>query len=316
MPIKLQSREKGFLRYVNKMQAFKEALGLIYWDVRTGAPKKGLKQRSKVIGILSTEIFQMSTSEEIAAYIAHLSGQEGISELAAMALEQCETEYVRNKKIPTAIYEQYTIIKAEAEVVWQEAREKADFAQFQPYLEKLVSYNQTFIDYWGYDGNKYDTLLDHYEPGVTVKEIDKQFSQLKQVIIPFVQKIGSADQIDNQFLFTPIQTDKQKQWIRKILRNIGYDFHAGRMDETVHPFATGLNPGDVRITTRYDENNWQMALFGAIHEAGHAIYEQNIPEKFIGTPLCASPSMGIHESQSLFYENILARDRCILGIPF
>lgn len=301
--------EKEFLDYIKKMQAYEEALALIYWDLRTGAPKNGVEQRSKVIGVLSSEAFQMSTSEEMAKFINELSERtEELSEVAKLSLEECKKNYEKNKKIPAKEYEEYVILQANAESVWEEARAKADFNMFQPYLEKLVAFNKKFISYWGYKENKYNTLLDMYEPGVTVDIIDKVFGELKDVIVPLVKKISEAEQPQTDFLFQPFPVEQQKAFSHEILKQMGYDYNSGRLDTTVHPFAIGINPGDVRITTRYDENDWRTSVFGTIHEGGHALYEQNISKDLVGTPLCTGTSMGIHESQSLFYENILARD--------
>ncbi|PTY80986.1 carboxypeptidase M32, partial [Heyndrickxia sporothermodurans] len=130
--------EKEFLEYVKKMQAYNEALGLIYWDLRTGAPKNGVDQRSEVVGMLSSEVFQMSTSEDMAAYIASLSGIEDLSEITKKTLNECQKDYDRNKKIPVKEFKEYVILQSKAESVWEEAREKADFEMFQPYLEKIV----------------------------------------------------------------------------------------------------------------------------------------------------------------------------------
>jgi len=303
--------ETKFLNYVHKMEAFDEALQLIYWDLRTGAPKNGVKQRSEVIGVLSNEYFQMSTSEQMAAFIANLSGQKDkLTEITQKTLQECKKTYNRNKKIPSAEYKEYVILQSHAEQVWEEAREKADFMMFMPYLEKLVDYNKKFINYWGYTGNKYNSLLDLYEPGISVEKIDKEFSILRETITSLIHQItNSGNQPETDFLYFPFPKERQKEFSLKMLEQMGYNFDSGRLDETVHPFATGLNPGDVRVTTRYKENDWKMAVFGTIHEGGHALYEQNISAKLIGTPLCTGASMGIHESQSLFYENILARDR-------
>lgn len=311
MPENIQEIEKEFLEYVRKMEAYNEALGLIYWDLRTGAPKNGTAQRSQVIGLLSSELFKMSTSEEMAGYIASLSRNKSLlSEVTRRSLEECKEEYDRNKKIPAKEYEEYVILKSNAENIWEEAREASDFSMFQPYLEKLVAFNKKFIEYWGYNGNKYNTLLHMYEPGVTVELLDKVFGELRDAIVPLVKKISeSKHKPDTSFLYEYFPKEKQKAFSLKLLEQMGFDFSSGRLDETVHPFATGLNPGDVRVTTRYDGNDWRMAVFGTIHEGGHALYEQNISKTLIGTPLCRGTSMGIHESQSLFYENIVARDR-------
>lgn len=299
--------EKEFLDYVKKMAAYNEALGLIYWDLRTGAPKQGAEQRSEVIGMLSSEVFKMSTSEEMAAYIANLSKQK-LSEKTAKILEECKKEYDRNKKIPVEEYKEFVILQSRAESIWEEAKEKADFALFSPYLEKLVTMTKRFVSYWGSEENKYNVLLDMFEPGITMEILDQVFGELKEKIIPLVKKISeSPHKPKTDFLFETFTKENQREFSLEILAKMGYNFNAGRLDETVHPFAIGLNPGDVRVTTRYDENDFRTAVFGTIHEGGHALYEQNISNELIGTPLCSGTSTGIHESQSLFYENIVGR---------
>src|SRR5699024_8258172 len=136
----LKKIEQEFIAYVKKMEAYEEALGLMYWDLRTGAPKLGREQRSKVIGLLSSELFQMSISEEMAAYIANLGNGHRLSTMTEKVLQQCKKNYDRNKKIPVDIHEQYIVLKSQAENVWEEAKANADFELFQPYLEKLVEY--------------------------------------------------------------------------------------------------------------------------------------------------------------------------------
>ncbi|MGG3562540.1 carboxypeptidase M32 [Neobacillus rhizosphaerae] len=303
--------EKEFLDYVKKMTAYHEALGVIYWDLRTGAPKQGVEQRSEVIGMLSSEVFKMSTSEEMAAYIASLSKAE-VDEITKKILEECKKEYERNKKIPAEEYKEFVILQSKAESVWEEAKEKADFAMFSPYLEKLVEMTRRFISYWGHTEKRYDVLLDMYEPGMTTEVLDDVFGKLRESIVPLVKKISEADnKPTTDFLFKSFKKEKQREFSLEILAKMGYNFQAGRLDETVHPFAIGLNPGDVRVTTKYDENDFRTAIFGTIHEGGHALYEQNFSKELIGTPLCSASSMGIHESQSLFYENMVGR-----SLPF
>lgn len=301
--------EKEFLEYIKKMSAYQEALSLVYWDLRTGAPKQGVDQRSEVIGVLSSEVFKMSTSEEMAAYIAKLSSHGGLSEITRRSLEECRKNYDRNKKILAEEYREYVILQSKAESVWEEAKDKSDFELFEPYLEKLVLFNKKFINYWGYKGNKYNTLLDMYEPGITVEILDQVFGELREKIVPLVQKIKEApNQPETKFLFEHFPKKDQRDFSEQILRQIGFNFNAGRLDTTVHPFAIGLNPGDVRVTTKYDEADFRTAVFGTIHEGGHALYEQNLSTELIGTPLCTGTSMGIHESQSLFYENFVGRN--------
>ncbi|WLR53299.1 carboxypeptidase M32 [Bacillus tianshenii] len=308
----IQEMEQAFLQYVKKMMDYNEALALMFWDLRTGAPKKGVDQRSEVIGTLSTDVFNMSTSEQMKQYIDALStpeAKQSLSDVTLKTLEDVKKDYDRNEKIPEAEYKEFVMLQSKAESVWEEAREQSDFEMFRPYLEKLVAFKKKFINYWGYEGNKYNTLLDMYEPGVTVEQIDKVFGQLRDEIVPLVKRISdSTNKPETSFLFQPFTKEKQRAFCMRVLEQVDYDFKAGRLDETVHPFAITLNPGDVRITTRYDENDFRTAVFGTIHEGGHALYEQNISEKLVGTPLCDGTSMGIHESQSLFWENFVGRD--------
>ena len=309
--IEISQVKEEYVNHINKMDSYNEALSLIFWDLRTGAPKKGVDRRSDVIGILSSEVFNMSTSEEMASYLTQLLNEEVFHELddiTKASLLESKKNYDRNKKVPAKEYQEYVVLSTKAESVWEEAKEKSDFSLLQPYLEKLVGFNKKFIEYWGYEGNKYNTLLDMYEPGITVEKLDEVFAKLKERIVPLVQNIAdSSVQPRAKELLVSFPKDKQRDFSVEILKELSYDFDAGRLDETVHPFAIGLNPGDVRVTTKYDEEDFRTAVFGTIHECGHALYEQNISRELQGTGLCTGTSMGIHESQSLFYENFVGR---------
>ncbi|MGN1402482.1 MAG: carboxypeptidase M32 [Bacillus sp. (in: firmicutes)] len=304
--------EQKFLDYVKKITSYNEALSLIYWDLRTGAPKKGVDQRSEVIGVLSSEVFAMTTSEEMQSYITELTAEgvyETLPEVTRKLVDECKKEYELNAKIPAEEHKEYTILTTKAESVWEEAKEKADFAMFSPYLEKIVEFNRKFIEYWGYEGNKYNTLLDLYEPGMTVEVLDDVFAKLRQEIVPLVKKISESEhKPDVSFLFNHFPKEKQRDVSLSILKQLQYDFEAGRLDETVHPFEITINANDVRVTTKYDEEDFRTAVFGTIHECGHAIYEQNVSKDLMGTLLASGTSMGIHESQSLFHENFIGRN--------
>ncbi|PDB67211.1 carboxypeptidase M32 [Listeria monocytogenes] len=280
----VETLEEEFLAYIKKMEG-----------------------RSDVIGVLSEEIFNMQTSEEMAAFIAGLNqDKENLSEITRKTLEESQKTYDLNKKIPSKEYAEYTKLVAQAETAWTTAREQNDFAAFEPFLTKILEMKRKFVEYWGYEENKYDTLLDQYEPGVTVSVLDSVFEKVRDGIMAIREKIENEGvKPDATILNTKISEAKQKEFSIRILNKMGFDFEAGRLDETVHPFATGLNTGDVRITTRYNENDFKMAVFGTIHEGGHAIYEQNFDAALVGTPLANGASMGIHESQSLFYEIII-----------
>lgn len=304
--------EKQFLDYVKKMSSYNEAITLMFWDLRTGAPKKGVEQRSEVIGTLSSEVFNMSVSEEMGQYLEILSDEDvqgTLSKRTIKLVEELKKAFDKNKKIPPHEYKEFVILTSKAESIWEEAKDKSDFSMFQPYLEKIVAYLRKYVERIGYEGHKYNALLDDYEPGVTVEILDRVFGQLREKLVPLVKSVTeSPNQPKTDFLFENFPKEKQREFSMEILKQLQYDFDAGRLDTTVHPFAIAINRNDVRVTTKYDEKDFRTAVFGTIHECGHALYEQNISEELIGTPLCDGTSMGIHESQSLFCENFVGRN--------
>lgn len=308
---KLEKTVEQFRNYTRTMTDYREAIGLLSWDLLTGAPKKGKAQRSEVIGTLSTELFKMSISPEMGGFLTELADPAMNSQLDPITrgiVRECKKDYDRSNKIPPALYQEYVVLTSKSEIAWEEARKNNDFAAFRPYLERILDYLRQFIDYWGYENHKYNTLLDQYEPGITVQILDPLFADLRKKSVALLQAIQDrGKQIDTSVLRQTFPTANQRRFSEFVLRKIGYDFEAGRLDESVHPFATGLNPGDVRITTRFFENEFRSAIFGSIHEAGHAMYEQNISADLIGTPLSDGTSMGIHESQSRFWENMIGR---------
>ncbi|WP_090855984.1 carboxypeptidase M32 [Paraliobacillus sp. PM-2] len=299
--------ENRFRALLKEQDSYREALSLVQWDLRTKIPKKGAEQRAEVIGLLSQKLHQLTTSNEMKTCIDALKNQTQ-DPIIQRAVEECEDEYLRSSKIPDDEYKAYITIRSKSESVWEQAREEDDFELLQPYLEELVAYNKKFATYWGATTNKYDALLNLYEPGMTTEVLDQLFSQVRKQLTELVKQIRQSDlQPDSNVLTHHFPKKDQHSFSLEILKRMGYDFNAGRLDETVHPFATGINQNDVRVTTRYDEQDFRMAVFGTIHEGGHALYEQNISLDLAQTPLATGTSMGIHESQSLFWENFIGR---------
>lgn len=304
------SLETQFTDHMKKLKAYNEAVSLLYWDLRTGAPKKGVDLRSETIGVISSDIFIMSTSDEFGELITSLEAKkEELDPVMLRSVEEARKQYDLSKKIPADEYKEFVILQSKAESVWETAKDTDDFSLFQPYLEKMVATTKKMIGYWGEkNGSAYNTLLDQYEPGMTTEILDEVFGDLRSRIIPLVQKIAdSPNKPQTDFLYRQFPKEAQESFSDKILEQLGYDFDAGRLDETVHPFMIGINRQDVRITTKYDEKDFRTAVFGTIHECGHALYEQNIGEELSGTLVETGASMGIHESQSLFFENFVGR---------
>ncbi|MFC0214741.1 carboxypeptidase M32 [Paenibacillus chartarius] len=306
-----QQTKEQFRKYVKTMKSYEEAIGLLYWDMRTGAPKKGIPGRSEVVGELSDVHFRMSVSEQMGGFLDALTQPEANAQLDAVTrrmVEECKKDYDRNKKIPPELNQEYVVLTSKAEAVWEDAKHNDDFAMFLPYLEKIVEMNLQFIELWGYEGHKYNALLDLYEPGMTVAKLDEVFATVRARAVPLLQAIAASPyQPDRSFLAQTFAKEQQKAFSLFMLKEMGYDFEAGRLDETVHPFATGLSPNDVRITTRFLPDDVVSAVMATIHECGHALYEQNIGEELYGTNMAGGVSMGIHESQSRFWENMIGR---------
>jgi len=197
---------------------------------------------------------------------------------------------------------------SEAFQAWQKAKTGNNFALYAPYLEKLVKLKREECELIGYTGHPYDALLDQYEPGAKTADLSVLFADVRSQLVGFVKRIAEMPQNDDSFLHT--HYDKQKQWDFGItlLKQMGYDFEAGRQDISSHPFTTNFGPLDVRVTTRVDENNLEQMVWSCIHEGGHALYEQGLPASEYGLPSGEYISLGIHESQSRLWENNVGRE--------
>lgn len=305
-----ESKLKEFKEYMSKIEYLNSASGVLYWDMRVGIPKKGIPYRSEVLGYLSGESYKLQTSDKMKEFIDYFISQEGLDDITEAMVFEAKKNYDQTKKIPEDKYKEYIILSSNSEAAWEEARSKNDYNMFKPYLEKMIKFNEEFLEYWGYEGSKYNTLLDFYEPGITVEKLDAVFGELRKAIVDLLNRIKKSGFKPNTEAFYKHFTKKeQEDFGIFILKKLGYDLEAGRVDVSTHPFTIEFNNKDVRITTRYDENEFRGALFSSIHEGGHAIYEQDIPDELKGTGLAKGVSMGIHESQSRYYENILGRSK-------
>lgn len=307
----LQQRIEGFRELLKRINHYREAAGLMQWDLETGAPEKSVAVRSEVLGTIATEAFKMTVSDEMGNFLEELSRPENfekLDEIMQKTVEKQKKEYYRFKKVPSDKYQEYIILVAQAQAVWKDAKTKKDFQLFLPYLKRIVEFKREIIALWGYEGHPYNALLDEYEPEMTVEKLDGIFHDMKESLVNLYKKIvASGYTPDDSIFHKKFDIEKQKKLSIRILKRMGFDFEGGRIDEAAHPFALKLNPGDVRITTKYEETQLMSALYSSIHEGGHGLYEQNISKDLLYTPLNDGASMGIHESQSRFWENILAR---------
>jgi carboxypeptidase Taq len=309
----LQKAVNQFKELDQRISHYNEVLSLVSWDLQTGAPKKGKAFRSDAVGTLSSDVFQITMSEEMGQCLETLSASdvyEQLDEVTRACVRERKREYEKMKQIPPALYKEFIIHAANAHDVWEEARATNNFAHYQPTLEKMVDYMKQFIKYYGYEGHPYNALLDNFEPGLTVEKLDVLFAELRKNTINILNRIQkSPHKPKNEIFNQSFDVNKQRKFSLFVLPKLGYDMSAGRLDVSAHPFATGINTGDVRITTRYLEDDMRSAIFGTIHECGHALYEQGVNSEYEGTVIRGGTSMGIHESQSRFLENMVGRSK-------
>ncbi|WP_257348384.1 carboxypeptidase M32 [Pseudalkalibacillus decolorationis] len=309
----IQKTVGQFTALDEKICHFGNIMGVLGWDARTYAPKKGRPIFAKAKGTLSTEMFKLSISPEMGNYLEDLTKPDVFSQLdpaTQACVRERNKEYNKSKSIPSDVYNEYVILSSNANDAWEEARSNDDFSHFEPYLEKMIDMKKQFAEYYGYEKHPYDALLDDFEPGLTVEKLDPLFSDLREKSIDLLNRIQqSSSKPRNEVFDQTFDVAKQKAFAEFIIPKLGYDLDAGRLDETTHPFAMGINTGDVRITTRYEPENMRMAIFGTIHETGHALYEQGVNAEYEGRVIRRGASFGIHESQSRFLENFVGRTK-------
>jgi carboxypeptidase Taq len=294
-----------------KIAHYNDVLALANWDQMTMAARKGKGHMAKAIGTLSTEMFQLMVSDEMAECLKALSAEEvqtELDEVTRACVRVRKEVFEKSKKIPPALYKELVVHASNAGQIWEEAKQTNNFELYRPALEKMVELKRQVVDLLGYEGHPYNALLDEYEPGLTVEKLDEVFTGLRNATIDLLGRIReSKHQPNPAILGQSYPVEQQKAFCKFLLPKLGFDLEAGRLDISAHPFAQSVNTGDVRITTRYHEHNVRSSVFGTIHETGHALYEQGINPEFEGTGIREGASMGIHESQSRFLENIIGR---------
>ena len=293
---------------LKQVQTLRSAAAVVGWDAQVMLPDAGTAARGEQLALLSRLAHERFTSPEIGDLLGDLDA-EGDTVEAATARET-RRSYERACKVPgdlvAAISRQETLGQA----AWEKARTAEDFASFEPHLAEMMRLKREEAQAVGSaSGDPYDALLDDYEPHATAAELEAVFADLKGPLVELVaatqDKQGGPD---FSILTRKFPAKKQQQLAHDAAEAVGFDFSAGRMDKSAHPFCSGVDAGDTRITTRYDERFFGDAFFGTLHEAGHAMYEQGLPKaEHAGTPLAQAVSLGIHESQSRMWENLVGR---------
>lgn len=291
-----------------EIAAYKTLLNIEYYDSRTIAPRKSLDLSNKLSSLLSLKLFELSTNPELEKLIEELSNDKNIDNDIRLELK-LELDNIKNNKcIPNNEYLKGIECFKTAEVIWQEARDNNDYKIFKPALENVVRTRKKWISYRGCLENIYQQLLNDYQKGSSLKMYDQFFDLIKLELVPLINKIETTKkQIDDSFLYQKIDIEKQRRVVKIIAEYLGFKNDFGYIGESTHPFSMFINKDNIRITTKYIEDNICSTIFSVIHEIGHGLYSQNVDYKFIGSEKESLISMGMHESQSRFFENCIGK---------
>ena len=298
-----------FMAKVAELADIGHAEGMLSWDQETYMPPKGAAMRARAQGTLAGLHHERLTAPELVGLVKDLKGQDLTGD-AAVNVREVGRSQDRALKIPKELVVELSQTESLSHEAWIAAREKADFAHFQPWLEKILKLKKEVAERVGYEGTIYNALLDEYEPYTRAEDIEPVFAALKDKLVPLVEKIAATGKFPARgVLDQDFPVAEQEELGRQVLEDLGFDLEAGRLDVAVHPFCSGTSRDDVRLTTRYSADWLPGSLFGTIHEAGHGLYEQGLPEDAVATPAGGSVSLGIHESQSRLWENMVGRSR-------
>ena len=285
---------------------------LMGWDQQVNMPKGGAEERGSQSALIGRIMHEKLTSDEVGQLIADLEAEVGdlyAETDEARAVKVAKRQYEKQTKVPLTLLMENIKATTMAHEAWVEARAQSDFSIFQPHLEKIVDLTKQYADLFKPFDHVYDPLLDDYEPGMKTAEVKEIFEKLRPQQVELLREIAEKEAIDDSFMSKYYKPEYQEIIGRDVITRFGYDWKRGRLDVAAHPFTTGFGLGDVRITTRYLENDAGSALFSTMHEAGHALYEQGVDKKYQRHPLSGAASLAIHESQSRLWENLVGRSK-------
>lgn len=298
-----------------KLYALQYTLNLIEYDSSTVAPKEGVEGRAEALEVLTGEKYALLTAPELPVLFA-AARAGGLSEQEAAEVAELEKQYSQICRIPAAEYAAFAKLTSTASSVWEKAKAASDFSLFAPYLEQIVTARRRFAAYFDPEKAPYDVWLDQFEKGLTMRQCDEFFARLRDTLTPLIRRIITEGKpADTGFLGSSWPLAAQRSLSEYLMQLLGLDPAHCCLGESEHPFTDELYKGDVRITTRYHENDFASSMYSVIHEGGHALYELHIDDRLQYTCLAGGATMGLHESQSRLYENYLGRSlpfiRCI-----
>ena len=293
-------------------------ISLMHWDLETYIPVEGVEERAEQLALLESIFHERFTSpetgkllEELGSVTENPKGDEKLPDLERDFLRVTRRAYDKKIKLPLELVTAAAKAQGLSQAAWVQAKNENNFNIFLPHLEAMIDFARKFSLCWGYEGKIYDGLLDIYEPNMGVNEITPVFTPLRERLSALLKKIAAKSEPDCSFLNGGFDADTQAKFNTELMKYIGFNTQRGRLDISAHPFTTTIGSNDIRITTRYLQDNFLSSIFSTIHECGHAFYELDMPKELHLSCLADGVSMGIHESQSRFWENIIGR-----SLPF
>lgn len=294
-----------------ELAVINSSAAVIGWDQETYLPAAAAKYRADQLAWLSSRAHELVTSDGWRKDLETAeAADDGSDPKLSANLRELRREFDRSAKLTTDLVARDSMASSLGKHAWADARQRSDFSTFAPHLQTLLDIAREKADLWGYTGEAYDALLEGFERGTSTAAVASLFDTMR----PVVREIA-AKAVENSASHAPglppgpYPVAAQQEFNARVAASIGFDFEAGRIDTTTHPFCTTLGPRDVRLTTRYMESDFTSSLFGVLHEAGHGLYEQGLPEDDFGLPSGSAVSLGIHESQSRLWENHVGRSR-------
>ncbi|NVM17056.1 MAG: carboxypeptidase M32 [Candidatus Lokiarchaeota archaeon] len=281
---------------------------LLGWDEQVNLPKGSRAARAEQNALMSKIVHERLISDKIGNLIKEAEKLTDLNLVDNATLREAKRNYEQEVRLPTELVEEISKTASLGNIKWVEARKKNDFSIFEPLLEKMIGLQIQVAEKLDTHPDPYSTLIDLYEPGATYGWISNIFDKSKQNLNRIIKKLeDSSDKPDFSILTQKWDENKQWDFSIEIIKGLNYDFNKGRQDKSVHPFTTSLSSSDTRFTTRIDENFFSTCIFGSIHECGHALYEMGFMEEIHDSVLAEGCSMGIHESQSRMWENMVGR---------
>ncbi len=288
------------------------AIALLGWDQQTYMPPGGAEDRGNQLATLSQIAHNKFTSDEVGQLLEDLEplvAQLDPDSYENRLVKVTRRLYDKETRVPPEMVAEFAQLTTAAHQIWQEARAENNFGKFQPSLAKIIDLRQRYASIFTPFDHIYDPLLDDFEPGLKTADVKAIFEALRPQQVELIQAISERPQVEDWFLHQPFEEQKQWDFGVEVISKFGYDWQRGRQDKSAHPFTTNFGIDDVRITTRVNPEFLNPALFGTMHEAGHALYELGVDHALARTPLSGGASLAVHESQSRMWENLVGRSR-------